>query len=111
MKSSDVSSELAPTVLSSMYETSRYIHQAFPNCETKCIGKERHTYLTGLERKCHPQPVVALMSMLHDLYDEFIDTGSSKYLVVEGDAKLYELLQSLKREYNYKLAWLIPYHL
>ena len=58
---------------------------------------------------CKADSKDTLMSMLHDLYDEFIATGSSKYLVVEGDAKLYELLQSLKREYNNELAWLIPY--
>ena len=62
MKFSDVPSELQqhfPGKEYSVYETSRYIHQAFPTCETKRSGKERHTYLTGLERKCHPRPVVA----------------------------------------------------
>ena len=42
-----------------------------------------------------------LMSMLLDIYDEFVvkkstNGADTKYLVVEGDAKLYELLQSLK---------------
>lgn len=51
-----------------------------------------------------------LKPLLHDLYDEFIDRrGMQKYLVVEGDAKVYEILQSLKLEYSNELGWLVPY--
>ncbi len=50
-----------------------------------------------------------IMSMLHVLYEDFIVKGRNRYLVVEGDAKLYELLQSLKTEYSEKLSWLIPF--
>ena len=55
-----------------------------------------------------------LMAMLLDIYDEFVVKKSTndtdtKYLVVEGNAKLYELLQSLKYEYSDMLGWLIPY--
>ena len=40
-----------------------------------------------------------MMSMLHNLYDKFIvRRGGMKYLIVEGDAKIYEILQSLKLE-------------
>ena len=52
------------------------------------------------------------MALLHELHEEFIVTrgmNSSSYLVVEGDAKLYELLQSLKLEYNKELCWLLPF--
>ena len=59
---------------------------------------------------CKADSKDTLMSMLHDLYDEFIHTATgNKYLVVEGDAKIYELLQSLKLEYSDELGWLIPY--
>lgn len=52
-----------------------------------------------------------LKPLLHDLYEEFIVRRGmhNKYLVVEGDAKIYELLQSLKLEYSNELGWLIPY--
>ena len=50
-----------------------------------------------------------LMSMLQDLHQEFILKQKRQHLVVEGDAKIYELLQSLKLEYGDELQWLIPY--
>lgn len=50
-----------------------------------------------------------LVSMLHDLHQNFVQKRGLPYLLVEGDAKLYELLQSLKFEYRDELLWLIPY--
>lgn len=32
-----------------------------------------------------------------------------EYLVIEGDQKLYEVLQSLKFEYGKELDWVIPF--
>ena len=43
------------------------------------------------------------MSMLFD------ESKKCEYLVVEGDAKLYEILQSLKFEYDSELKWVVPY--
>ena len=43
-----------------------------------------------------------LMSMLQDLHQEFVIKQGHQHLVVEGDGKIYELLQSLKREYGDK---------
>ena len=51
----------------------------------------------------------SIMSMLYDIYYLFIEKRGLQFLLVEGDAKLYELLQALKREYRDKLLWLIPY--
>ena len=39
----------------------------------------------------------SLMSMLFDLHAQFIESRKCTYLVVEGDTKLYEILQSLKK--------------
>lgn len=50
-----------------------------------------------------------LMPMLQDLHREFIIKQEHQHLVVEGDAKIYELLQSLKCEYGDEFQWLIPF--
>ena len=50
-----------------------------------------------------------LISMLHDLHKQFIAEQNCQYLVVEGDAKIYEVLQSLKNEYGDELEWVIPF--
>ena len=47
-----------------------------------------------------------MMAMLHNLYEEFIE---GQGLVVEGDAKVYDILQCLKHEYGDELSWVLPY--
>ena len=51
-----------------------------------------------------------MMAMIHDLYQQYIVQQKQEYiyLIIEGDAKLYEVLQSLKHEYGRNLQWLIP---
>jgi len=41
-----------------------------------------------------------LIELLHDLYIKLIKDQEREYLVIEGDQKLYEVLQSLKFEYG-----------
>ena len=41
-----------------------------------------------------------MMVMLHELHELYITQRKQNYLIVEGDAKLYEILQSLKHEYG-----------
>ena len=48
-----------------------------------------------------------LMSMLHDLYEEFIK--AKKCLLKDRDAKVYELLQVLKFEYGEGLQCVVPF--
>ena len=50
-----------------------------------------------------------IMQVLHDLHEQFISHSGMKWLLVEGDAKVYEILQSLKIEYGDELSWMIPY--
>ena len=50
-----------------------------------------------------------MMSLLQDLYQQFIQNKSTQYLILEGDAKIYEILQSIKLEYGEDLSWLILY--
>ena len=46
--------------------------------------------------------------MLHDLFVKFIKDQTREYLVIEGDQKLHEVLQSQKFEYSKDLDWAIP---
>ncbi len=50
-----------------------------------------------------------IMHMLHELHQQFIIGGNMSWLVVEGDAKVYDILQSLKFEYGEAFKWMIPY--
>ena len=49
-----------------------------------------------------------VIQLLRDLHHELIDGRGMRWLVVEGDAKVYEILQALKFEYGQELEWLIP---
>lgn len=50
-----------------------------------------------------------ILSMLHNLYTSFIIDQNQTHLVVEGDAKVFDTLQSLKHEYGEDLNWVVPY--
>ncbi len=50
-----------------------------------------------------------LMEVLHNLHQKFIKGHGLQYLVVEGDAKLFEILQSLKHKYGDELKWLVAF--
>ena len=50
-----------------------------------------------------------MMALLHSLRSRFIEQRNMRWLVLEGDAKLYEMLKSLTFEYGEELSWLIPY--
>ena len=50
-----------------------------------------------------------MMQMLHNLQDQYITGQSRQRLAVEGDAKVYNILKSLKFEYGEEYEWLIPY--
>ena len=50
-----------------------------------------------------------MSQLLHKLQDEYIIRQRNEMLILEGDAKVYELLQSLKCEYGEELNWVIPY--
>lgn len=50
-----------------------------------------------------------MMQMLHELHHQYIVQQRRHWLLVEGDAKLYDILQSLKFEYGDELKWLYPY--
>jgi hypothetical protein len=50
-----------------------------------------------------------LLYILDKLYSTFIVEQQLNSLVVVGDAKTYELLQALCKEYDNSLAWVLPF--
>ena len=50
-----------------------------------------------------------MLELLHELFDKFISGQSREYLVIEGDQKLFEILQSIKFEYGKEMDWAIPF--
>ena len=49
------------------------------------------------------------MQILQDLHHRFIEGQNKEWLVLAGDAKIYEVIQSLNFEYGEELKWLLPY--
>ena len=50
-----------------------------------------------------------MITMLNNLHKRFIEDQGLQYLLVEGDAKLYAIVQALKHEYGDELKWVVPY--
>ncbi len=50
-----------------------------------------------------------VLYVLSQLHAEYISKHGLKFLVLEGDAKTYDTIQSIKHEYGQDLSWLIPY--
>ena len=50
-----------------------------------------------------------IMLMLHDLHQKYIVEQNRQWLLVEGDNKVYEIMQALKYEYGEELQWVLPY--
>ena len=49
------------------------------------------------------------LHLLQHLFAKFIKDQTTKYLLIEGDQKLYDVLQFLKYEYGRDLDWAIPF--
>ena len=50
-----------------------------------------------------------MIALLHNLHSKYILHQHQEFLVLEGDAKLFDIVQSLKHEYGDELRWVIPY--
>ena len=50
-----------------------------------------------------------MMQLLHNLQQQFIVGKRMRWLVLEGDAKLHEVVKSLKFEYGEEFSWVISY--
>ena len=69
--------------------------------------KSNVVYLQVLDAKSDSKDTP--MQVLHDLYQRFIQGQGKEWVVVAGDAKIYEVVQSLKYEHGEELKWLLPY--
>ena len=50
-----------------------------------------------------------VLHVIGDLYSQYICKHDKKFLLLEGDAKVYNLIQAIKHEYGSDLDWLIPF--
>ena len=50
-----------------------------------------------------------LLAIVNNLYEEFIVKEGHKWVMVEGDAKTYDILQCIKTEYREEMAWLFVF--
>ena len=77
------------------------------------LRRATHTQKSNVQFHCIMDAVAdnkdTMMAMLDDLHQRYIVEKKLQYLIVEGDAKLYEILQSLKHEYGATLEWVIPF--
>ena len=50
-----------------------------------------------------------ILHIISGLHAEYICQQNHNFLVLEGDAKTYDIIQAIKYEYGQDLGWLIPY--
>ncbi len=50
-----------------------------------------------------------ILHVISELHAEYISKHDHKYLVLEGDAITYDIIQSIKHEYGPDLGWLVPF--
>ena len=71
------------------------------------VEKSNVVYVSVLDAKADSEDTI--MQVLHDTHRRYIEGMKEKWILMEGDAKVYELLQSLKNEYGEELEWVLPY--
>ena len=82
--------------------------QAFlSTCRNSSAQRSKVAYLRVMDAVADSKDTV--LQLTHDLYQQFIFDQKMKWLVVEGDAKVYEVLKALKNEYGEELRWMLPY--
>ena len=69
--------------------------------------KSNVVYLQVLDAKSESK--ATLMTIISDLHQRFIERQGKRFIALTADAKLYEVLQSLKHEYGEELTWLLPF--
>jgi len=63
----------------------------------------------GSKVPLRPPLFTAVSNMVGELHAEYMIKHSHKYLVLEGDAKKYNIIQAIKHENGEDLSWLIAY--
>ena len=73
----------------------------------KVVSKSNVVYWQVLDAPSENKDTI--ISIIQDLHQRFIIGQKRTHVIVEGDAKLYEIFQSLKLEYGDELKWLLIY--
>ena len=61
----------------------------------------------GIRQRCDEKET--LLTIINDLYEEFIVPKKKEWILLEGDQATYARLQCIKAEYGNDLAWMIPF--
>lgn len=69
--------------------------------------KSNVVYLDVLDAKADSKDTI--MQVLHDLHKRYVEGHNREWVLIEGDAKVYEILHSLKYEYGEEPKWMLPY--
>ena len=64
-------------------------------------------YVNVLDERADDKDTV--LHVVNQLYTEHVCKQGKRFLVLEGDAKTYEIIQNLKEEYDKDLNWLYAY--
>ena len=73
----------------------------------KVVSKSNVVYWQVLDAPSENKDTI--ISIIQDLHQRFIIGQKRTHVIVEGDANLYEIFQSLKLEYRDELKWLLIY--
>jgi hypothetical protein len=57
----------------------------------------------------HADSKETIIKVLDQLYTKFVVGQRLQYVVVAADAKIFDILQHLRKEYGYALSWLLPF--
>lgn len=69
--------------------------------------KSKVVYLDVLDTKADSNDTI--MQVLHDLHKQYIESHIREWVLIAGDAKVYEILESFKYEYGEEHRWIVPY--
>ena len=64
-------------------------------------------YVNVLDERADDKDTV--LNVINQLYNEHVHIQGKSFLVLEGDAKTYEIIQNMKEEYGQDLNWLYAY--
>lgn len=66
-----------------------------------------HNYVTIIDEKADSK--VTVLHVINELYTRHVRACGKSFLVLEGDANTYDIMQEIKAEYGTDLNWLVPY--
>ena len=100
---------LRSSVQNTKNPTSSFIgmQQFFSVIRTNQTEKSNVQYLEVMDAVADTKDT--MIALLHNLHTKYILQQHQEFLILEGDAKLFDIIQSLKHEYGDELRWVIPY--